>query len=68
MNSREVEERLNNMPRSEITKFLGIAYKYTFSRSGKHWASEVSIDPWTTSGKRVDYMQFSLLINIPYPG
>ena len=23
MNSREVEERLNNMPRSEITKFLG---------------------------------------------
>lgn len=60
MNSREVEERLNNMPRSEITKFLGELLINTHFRGvGKHWASEVSIDPWTTSGKRVDYMQFS---------
>jgi hypothetical protein len=30
-----------------------------FSGAGKHWASEVSIDPWGREAKRVDYMQFS---------
>ena len=60
MNSREAEEGLNNMPRSEITKFLGeLLINTHFRGAGKHWASEVSIDPWTTSAKRVDYMQFS---------
>lgn len=48
------------MKRAEITKFLGELLVNThFRGAGKHWASEVSIDPWTSNGKRVDYMQFS---------
>lgn len=47
------------MERKETTKFLGELLKtQKFSGMGKHWASEVSIDPWSTNGKRVDFMQF----------
>ena len=48
------------MTRAETTKFLSellIADK--FRGAGKHWASEVSVDPWSAKGKRVDFMQFS---------
>lgn len=47
------------MTRAETTKFLSellIADK--FRGAGKHWASEVSIDPFTTKSKRVDFMLF----------
>lgn len=48
------------MKRAEITKFLGrLLISTRFGGAGKHWASEVSVDPWTANGKRVDYMQFS---------
>lgn len=48
------------MTRAEITKFLGeLLVNTRFAGAGKHWASEVSLDPWTANGKRVDYMQFS---------
>lgn len=48
------------MKRSETTKFLGqLLINTRFSGAGKHWASEVSIDPWGREAKRVDYMQFS---------
>lgn len=48
------------MTRTEITKFLGqLLINTRFSGAGKHWASEVSIDPWGREAKRVDYMQFS---------
>lgn len=48
------------MTRTETTKFLGqILINTRFAGAGKHWASEVSVDPWTARGKRVDYMQFS---------
>lgn len=48
------------MTRIETTKLLGqLLVSQHFSGAGKHWAREVSIDPWTTRGKRVDYMQFS---------
>ena len=48
------------MNRKEITLFLS----HTLERNklnvfGKHYAKEVSIDPWTSKAKRVDYMQFS---------
>ena len=47
------------MTRAEITKFLGeLLVNTRFAGAGKHWASEVSLDPWTANGKRVDYMQF----------
>lgn len=45
--------------RKETTRFLGeLLIKNRFSGPGKYWASEVSIDPCTTRGKRVDFMQF----------
>lgn len=48
------------MTRAETTKFLGqLLINTRFSGAGKHWASEVSIDPWGREAKRVDYMQFS---------
>lgn len=48
------------MTRAEITDFLGKLLKRQYlSVFGKHWASEVSVDPWTSKGKRVDFMQFS---------
>ena len=48
------------MTRGETTKFLGqLLINTRFSGAGKHWASEVSIDPWGRGAKRVDYMQFS---------
>ncbi|RHK39949.1 hypothetical protein DW068_06150 [Anaerobutyricum hallii] len=48
------------MTRAETTKFLGqLLINQYFSGMGKHWASEVSVDPWSTNGKRVDFMQFS---------
>ena len=48
------------MTRTETTEFLGqLLVKQNFSGFGKHWASEVSIDPWGQKAKRVDYMQFS---------
>lgn len=47
------------MGRTEITKFLEEMLVSTrFGGLGKHWASEVSIDPWGQQSKRVDYMQF----------
>ena len=47
------------MTRAETTKFLGeLLVSTRLNGAGKYWASEVSIDPWTTKGKRVDYMQF----------
>lgn len=49
------------MNRKETTEFLGrLLKKERFGGIGKYWASEVSIDPWSTKGKgkRVDYMQF----------
>lgn len=47
------------MKRTEITKFLGeLLISTRFGGFGKHWASEVSIDPWGQQPKRVDYMQF----------
>lgn len=49
------------MNRKETTEFLGrLLPKERFGGMGKYWASEVSIDPWSTKGKwkRVDYMQF----------
>lgn len=49
------------MNRVETTKFLGELLKRDrFSGMGKYWASEVSIDAFTTAGKggRVDFMQF----------
>lgn len=49
------------MNRAETTKFLGNLLKRDrFGGMGKYWASEVSIDAFTTTGKggRVDFMQF----------
>lgn len=49
-----------SMDRKETTKFLGqLLINTRFRGAGKHWASEVSIDPWGREAKRVDYMQFS---------
>ena len=48
------------MTRAETTKFLGqLLISTRFNGAGKHWASEVSIDPRGRDAKRVDYMQFS---------
>ena len=50
----------NKMDRSEITQFLSnLLETDRLSGPGKHWAKEVSIDPWGRLAKRVDYMQFS---------
>ena len=47
------------MNRAETTKFLSdLLLCDRFSGIGKHYASEVSIDPCTNHGKRVDFMQF----------
>lgn len=47
------------MTRAETTKFLGQLLVATrIGGAGSHWASEVSIDPWTSKAKRVDYMEF----------
>lgn len=49
------------MERAETTRFLGeLLVSCRFSGMGKYWASEVSIDAFTTAGKggRVDFMQF----------
>lgn len=57
------------MNRKETTEFLGrLLKKERFGGIGKYWASEVSIDPWSTKGKgkRVDYMQFFRTINVLY--
>lgn len=48
------------MNRAEITQFLSnLLETDRFSGPGKHWAKEVSIDPWHAKARRVDYMQFS---------
>ena len=48
------------MNRKETTEFLGqLLVSTRFGGAGKHWASEVSVDPWKAKGMRVDYMQFS---------
>lgn len=48
------------MKRAEVTKFLSqLLINTRFGGAGKHWASEVSIDPWGREAKRVDYIQFS---------
>lgn len=49
------------MNRAETTRFLGELLKSNrFRGMGKYWASEVSVDAFTTAGKggRVDFMQF----------
>lgn len=47
------------MTRSETTKFLGdLLVRQYLNGFGKHWASEVSVDPWSNRGKRVDHMLF----------
>ena len=47
------------MTRAETTKFLGqLLVSTRIGGAGSHWASEVSIDPWTSKAKRVDYMEF----------
>lgn len=47
------------MNRKETTRFLSeLLVGDKFSGAGKYWAKEVSVDPWTLSGKRVDFMQF----------
>lgn len=48
-----------NMNRKEITNFLGeLLKKDRLTGLGKHWSSEVSIDPFTTKGRRVDFIEF----------
>ncbi len=48
------------MERTEITQFLSnLLETDKLSGAGKHWAKEVSIDPWMPKARRVDYMQFS---------
>lgn len=47
------------LKRKDITKFLGdLLVKEKLTGPGKYWAKEVSIDPMSVKGKRVDYMQF----------
>ena len=49
------------MDRKKTTEFLGnLLVSDRFGGAGKHWAKEVSIDPFSAKGnpKRVDYMQF----------
>lgn len=47
------------MNRKDVTKSLGdILVANRLSGAGKYYAREVSIDPWTDHGKRVDFMQF----------
>lgn len=47
------------MNRKETTRFLSeLLVADKFSGAGKYWAKEVSVDPWTSNGKRVDFMQF----------
>lgn len=47
------------MTRAETTKFLGqLLISTRFNGAGKHWASEVSIDPWGRDAKRVDYIKY----------
>ena len=42
------------MNRKETTEFLGrLLKKERFGGMGKYWASEVSIDPWSTKGNNV---------------
>ena len=42
------------MTRAETTKFLGKLLTDTrLGGAGSHWASEVSIDPWTPKARRV---------------
>lgn len=48
------------MDRKEITKFLSQVLEHSVLNGfGKHYAKEVSIDPWGSNAKRVDYMSFS---------
>lgn len=48
------------MNRKETTLFLShILERTKLNVFGRHYAKEVSIDPWTSNAKRVDYMQFS---------
>lgn len=47
------------MNRKEITNFLNeLLKKDRLTGPGKHWSSEVSIDPFTTKGRRVDFIEF----------
>ena len=47
------------MNRQETTKFLSDLLVYDrLLGAGKHYAREVSIDPCTNHGKRIDFMQF----------
>lgn len=50
---------MKRINRADTTKFLGdILVANRLSGVGKYYAREVSIDPWTDHGKRVDFMQF----------
>ena len=47
------------MDRKEVTEFLKrILVNTRLIGASKYYAKEVSIDPWTDHGKRVDFMQF----------
>lgn len=48
------------MNRAETTRFLSelLLRDRLYGQAGKYYAREVSIDPWTNHGKRVDFMQF----------
>ena len=57
------------MGRTETTKFLGeLLVNTRLATVGKHWAREVSIDPWTANGKRVDICSFLQRISALYLG
>ncbi len=61
MNNRKAIPKKAGVDRKETTLFLGELLKRDrFSGIGKYWASEVSVDAFTTAGKggRVDFMQF----------
>ena len=46
------------MTRAETTKFLGqLLVSTRIGGAGSHWASEVSIDLWTSKAERVEYIQ-----------
>ena len=49
----------NIVDRSETTKFLrNLLIRDRFSRMGKYWASEVSVDKGSKNINRKNFMQF----------
>lgn len=57
------------MTRSETTKFLGeLLISTRFVGAGKHWASEVSIDPMDEKQKELIICNFPRQISALYLG